>query len=324
MVWPLARGWGFAKDDIAVRCNERVRSSSFERTSPLRRGRWLGSVCTMSAYSTRVVRNLIVSVSILSCVVALPGVAAADMPAPPLLELAAPPADAIVHESGLATKVLVPGTGTEPPGANDVVAVHYTGWTADGEVVDSTVGRTKPTGLPVDKVIPGWAEGLQQMVVGEKRRMWIPEALAFQGREGAPAGMLVFDVELFEIDRRTPPPAPADVAAPPTDAEVMKSGLASRILRPGVGSEHPKISSRVTVHYTGWTTEGEMFDSSITRNQATSFSLRQVIKGWSEGMQLMVVGEKRRFWIPEKLAYKGQRGKPQGMLVFDIELLSFH
>ena len=134
--------------------------------------------------------------------------------------------------------------------------------------------------------------------------------------------MLVFDVELIEItDQVEPPKAPADVAAPPADAEVTDSGLASRVLAPGTGTEHPAADSRVTVHYTGWTTDGAMFDSSVTRGQPATFGLNQVIPGWTEGLQLMVTGEKRRLWIPEELAYKGQQGRPQGMLVFDVELL---
>jgi peptidylprolyl isomerase len=63
-----------------------------------------------------------------------------------------------------------------------------------------------------------------------------------------------------------------------------------------------------------------MFDSSVTKGPPASFSLDGVIDGWTEGVQMMVVGEKRRFWIPAKLAYEGKDG-PQGMLVFDIELI---
>jgi peptidylprolyl isomerase len=77
----------------------------------------------------------------------------------------------------------------------------------------------------------------------------------------------------------------------------------------------------VRVHYTGWTTDGQMFDSSVARNEPIAFGLNQVIAGWTEGVQLMVEGEKRRLWIPERLAYPGQRGAPQGMLVFDVELI---
>lgn len=116
-------------------------------------------------------------------------------------------------------------------------------------------------------------------------------------------------------------PAPADVAAPPAEATRSASGLATRVLTPGTGTEHPRANSRVKVHYTGWTTDGQMFDSSVARNEPISFGLNQVISGWTEGVQLMVEGETRRLWIPEKLAYGGQRGAPQGMLVFDVELI---
>ena len=64
-----------------------------------------------------------------------------------------------------------------------------------------------------------------------------------------------------------------------------------------------------------------MFDSSVARNEPISFGLNQVIQGWTEGVQLMVEGETRRLWIPEQLAYRGQRGAPQGTLVFDVELI---
>ena len=116
-------------------------------------------------------------------------------------------------------------------------------------------------------------------------------------------------------------PAPADVAAPPADATVTPSGLASRVLEAGTGTQHPGPRSRVLVHYSGWTTDGKMFDSSVTRGEPAEFPLGNVIAGWTEGLQLMVVGEKRRFWIPEDLAYKGQGGAPAGMLVFDVELI---
>src|SRR5438477_206409 len=115
------------------------------------------------------------------------------------------------------------------------------------------------------------------------------------------------------------PPSP-DVAAPPNDAKKAPSGLATKVLQPGTGKDHPRADEIVTVNYTGWTTDGKMFDSSIVSGQPITFPLNGVIKGWTEGVQLMVEGEKARFWIPDTLAYKGQQG-PQGTLVFDIELL---
>jgi FKBP-type peptidyl-prolyl cis-trans isomerase len=116
-------------------------------------------------------------------------------------------------------------------------------------------------------------------------------------------------------------PAPADVAAPPADATTTSTGLASKVMKPGAGTNHPTARSRVRVHYSGWTTDGKMFDSSVTRNEPISFGLNQVIPGWTEGVQLMVEGETRRLWIPEKLAYAGAPGAPKGMLVFDVELI---
>ena len=113
--------------------------------------------------------------------------------------------------------------------------------------------------------------------------------------------------------------APPDVAAPPEEAEFTESGLASKVLKEGTGTEHPTATSTVTVHYTGWKTDGTMFDSSVKRGKKSSFPLNRVIKGWTEGLQLMVVGEKRRFWIPTDLAY-GENGRVPGMLVFDVEL----
>lgn len=116
-------------------------------------------------------------------------------------------------------------------------------------------------------------------------------------------------------------PPPPDVAAPPADALRSPTNLASKVITPGTGTRHPRPNSRVTVHYTGWTTDGVTFDSSVTRGEPTTFGLDEVITGWTEGVQMMVEGEKRRFWIPARLAYEGSPGRPQGMLVFDIELI---
>jgi peptidylprolyl isomerase len=118
------------------------------------------------------------------------------------------------------------------------------------------------------------------------------------------------------------PDTPADVAAPPADAQTTDSGLATKVLRPGTGTEHPKVTDTVTVHYAGWTTDGKPFDSSYGRGKPATFSLNRMIDGWKEALPLMVPGEMRRLWIPESLAYKGRPGRPAGMLVFDVELIS--
>jgi len=266
--------------------------------------------------------------------VATPPPAAAPPPAtpPPIpgalpapADVKAPPADAEKTASGLVSKVLEKGSGSTHPGPTDVVEVNYTGWTTDGRMFDSSVVRKQPLKFPLNQVIKGWTEGVQLMVKGEKRRFWIPGNLAYGDtpRGGAPSGTLVFDVDLLGIVEA--PTTPADVAHAPSSAKKTKSGIAYRVLKKGTGKEHPTAESTVEVHYSGWTTDGKMFDSSVTRGEPAMFKLGQVIKGWTEGVQLMVQGEKTRFWIPGNLAYGDtptRPGAPSGMLVFDIDLLS--
>ncbi len=253
---------------------------------------------------------------------AVPAAAApAPPPAPP--DVAAIPADAEKSASGLAWKVLKPGTGTVHPAPADKVTVNYDGWTTNGRIFDSTTMRGKPSNFTVANLVPGMTEGIKLMVVGEKRRFWMPEKIAFKSAPGKPQGMCVFEIELLDIQapaQTIGTATPADVASVPGDAKRTSSGLASKVLKPGTGTKHPTANSTVTVHYSGWTPDGKMFDSSVLRGQPATFSLNQVIQGWTEGVQLMVEGEKARFWIPEKLAYKGERS-PYGMLVFDIELI---
>lgn len=247
-----------------------------------------------------------------------------DLPAP--ADVAAPPADATRTATGLAYKILTPGTGAEHPAKEDRVEVHYTGWTTDGKMFDSSVVRGKTAKFKLTQVIPGWTEGVQLMTVGEKTRFWIPVELAYNNRPGKPAGMLVFDVELVGIQAAPKPiPAPEDVAAPPKDAKKTKSGLIYKVLTPGTGKVHPTATSTVEVDYTGWSLDGTMFDSSVTRGKRASFQLNGVIPGWTEGVQLMVEGEKTRFWIPAAMAYgetPSRPGAPAGNLTFDVELHS--
>lgn len=122
-----------------------------------------------------------------------------------------------------------------------------------------------------------------------------------------------------QADPTTPP---ADVAAAPEHARRSISGLRWCVMRPGDGNARPTASDRVTVHYTGWTTDGEMFDSSHTRGEPATFPVNALIPGWTEGLQRMTVGEVTRFWIPQSIAYGGQVGGPRGMLVFDVELIA--
>jgi peptidylprolyl isomerase len=107
--------------------------------------------------------------------------------------------------------------------------------------------------------------------------------------------------------------------------QTTSSGLQYQRLTQGTGVTHPKAHSKVTVHYHGTLTDGTIFDSSVDRGEPITFGLNQVIPGWTEGVQLMVEGEKTRFFIPSNLGY-GDRsaGKipPGSVLIFDVEWLA--
>lgn len=109
--------------------------------------------------------------------------------------------------------------------------------------------------------------------------------------------------------------------------KVTESGLQYLVLQEGTGSVHPKASDKVTVHYHGTLLDGTVFDSSVERGETIQFGLGQVIKGWTEGLQLMVEGEKTRLFIPSELAY-GNRAVgtiPSGsVLIFDVELIKIN
>ena len=121
------------------------------------------------------------------------------------------------------------------------------------------------------------------------------------------------------------PTSPKPQIQLPLGVEITDSGLKSKVLRPGEAGAHPNSLSTVTAHYKGWTPDGNVFDSSYARGKPSEFLLNQVISGWTEGLQLMTSGEKRRFWIPAKLAYGDapRDGRPAGELIFDVELINF-
>ena len=233
----------------------------------------------------------------------------------------APPAGGEKSGTGLISILVRGGNGTEKPASTDIVTVHYTGWSSDGRLFDSSIVRGPAVSFPLDKVaVPGWRECVLLMTLGEKRRCWMPENLAYRGQAGRPKGTMLFEIELLDI-RANPLIAPPDVKGPPDDAKRTANGLAYKVLRPGKGVRNPSRFGRVTVHYTGWTTDGRMFDSSVAKGMPATFRLDDVIKGWTEGVPLMVEGERTRFWVPENLAYGGKGDGPRGMLVFDIELI---
>jgi FKBP-type peptidyl-prolyl cis-trans isomerase len=241
-------------------------------------------------------------------------------------DVSAPPVEATRTASGLAFTVLKGGgSGGERPQPGNSVKVRYTGWTPDGRRFGGT-DRNTPLVLPLEAAIRGWQEVLPLMTTGEQRRLWVPAGLAYgiiSGRPDAPAGPLTFDLELLAVYKA--PARPVRLATPPPNARRTHSGLSYQILRKGTGAARPIATSLVQVHYTGWTADGTMFDSSEARGLPPTFPVDGVMPGWTEGLQLMVVGEKARFWIPSRLAYGARPespGTPAGPLVCDLELLA--
>lgn len=188
--------------------------------------------------------------------------------------------------------------------AADFVKLRYSIRNLDGKLVEASADGQAAV-MAVERMIPEWREAVKAMGPGDRKTVRTAE--------------YEIEFELLEIIRG--PETPADLTAPPADAEKTRSGLASKVLREGTGSTKPRRRSTVRVHYSGWSGDGRLFDSTILRGQPAEFRLDQVIDGWTEGLQMMVPGEVRRFWIPAKLAYAKEPGKPQGLLVFDIELI---
>ncbi|MBP0903202.1 FKBP-type peptidyl-prolyl cis-trans isomerase [Mariniflexile gromovii] len=106
--------------------------------------------------------------------------------------------------------------------------------------------------------------------------------------------------------------------------KVTESGLQYKVLKEGTGAK-PTAESKVKVHYHGTLIDGTVFDSSVERGEPTEFGVGQVIRGWTEGLQLMSVGSKYKFFIPQDLAYgarqAGEKIKPYSTLIFEVELL---
>jgi len=227
-----------------------------------------------------------------------------------------------------------PADGVAPK-AEDIVVVHYVGTLTDGTEFDSSVRRGAAAKFPLNRVIPGWTEGVQLMTEGDKYRFFIPPELAY-GEKGAPGAIgpneaLIFDVELLRVSGPERNLAAAkkflDENAKKAGVKSTKSGLQYEVLAEGpAGGRTPSDANKVSVHYEGRLLDGSVFDSSYDRGEPIEFPLAGVIAGWTEGLQLMSEGDKYRLFIPPALGY-GEQGTPGGpigpneALVFDVELL---
>lgn len=243
----------------------------------------------------------------------------AGPPTPP--NVGAPPANAPRTASGAPYEQVSRGTGKEKPRFHDLVTIRYSAWTASGRLVDSTVVTKQPEQTFVFRKPPAIEEVLRTMVVGEVVRVWVPEP-QIDVMPPLASGTLTYEIELLAVRAMTPPPpVPRDVAGPPADAKKTARGVFYKQLKPGAGTATPAPKDRVRVHYTGWTTDGRLFDSSVVRGEAAVMALDRSLVGLADGLGTMTIGSKARLWVPVELAYENAPGAPKGMLVFDVDLL---
>lgn len=235
------------------------------------------------------------------------------------------PTNAVELVPGVEYIVLEEGSGQQLD--TEYVTYSMDMYLDDGTLVMSSEEQGNYT-QPVEmlrSMVPGVADALTAMKVGETRRYWIEPKNLAPGYPEMANKLHVIDFTL--VGGQGALPAPENVAAPPADAPRTENGIAYVVLEEGPAdkTEQPKVSDTVTVHYTGWQTDGRMFDSSVLRGQPAEFPLARLIPGWQEAIPLMSRGDKYRFWIPEALAYgnSSRPGAPKGMLVFDIELVDF-
>jgi peptidylprolyl isomerase len=206
--------------------------------------------------------------------------------------------------------------------AGGKVKVHYTGWLTNGDIFDSSVVRKEPIEFGLKDVIKGWQEGIPGMKPGGVRRLKIPADLAYGNRKVGtipPGSTLVFEVELLEAENK---PELPDLKSKEWK-KLGDAGLEIWDVVEGKG-DAVKAGAKVTVHYTGWLTNGKQFDSSFG-NDPITFGLDQVVKGWGDGIPGMKPGGVRRLRIPAELGY-GKRGAgedipPDSVLIFEVKLI---
>jgi len=231
---------------------------------------------------------------------------------------------------GLQFTDLEAGTGSAVV-SGSVVEIEVTMWLEDGEFVMSTYSGERP--IPFNqgggRVLPGWDQGTLGMKTGGKRLVRIPANLAF-GDKGRgkikPNATVLAQIDLVKVGdpRHVPEVMPKFDESAMTTTE---SGLQYVETQKGDGKQ-PQKGQQINVEYTGWLTNGTMFDSSFKGPNALRFPVGQgrVIKGWDEGLLSMSVGGKRLLRIPPDLAY-GERGSPpvipaNSTLIFQVELVS--
>ena len=228
------------------------------------------------------------------------------------------PKNAIESAGGMSYVVLQPAKAGSKSIKPDFFEYRVVIWNknAAGKFTASESGVLRANFKTIAKSSPAVARAAIMSTVGETRRWWF-------SLPGDSTQTQIIDLTVLgNVD---PAPAPADVATVPANAIKTASGLAYRVIKKGNGNTHPSLQSTITIDYSGWTPDGKLFDSSITRGERAVFPLNGLISGWKEGLTLMSPGDTYRFWIPGHLAYDSipNANGPKGMLVFDVTLYGF-
>ena len=230
--------------------------------------------------------------------------------------------------SGIRYYIIEEGEGDKPVDGS-VVQMNYTGYLENGKIFETSLKNPKPFKflLGSEGLLKSLEEGVKLMSPGAKYKFFISSELAFGDKSKGPNipenSNLIFDVELLEVQ---PEIHPKPFNTKGKKKIKSKTGLKYYIIKEGEGpaAEKDKI---VTVHYTGYFKNGDIFESSVKRDEPIQFPLGNdfVIKAWEEGLKGMKPGGKKRLIVPYKLGY-GKEGNPPAIppktdLIFDIELL---
>jgi FKBP-type peptidyl-prolyl cis-trans isomerase len=225
--------------------------------------------------------------------------------------------------------------GPKPTVQTPVQKYSYMIGTDFGNMIEQNIaGTVKGIGVPLDTVALRW--GMQDVL--QKRTKLLTETELASIKQSFDSLMQKKQKEMQAMQQEKGAQMQGDAPKNKATGEafleankkkagvtVTASGLQYEVIKKGAGLK-PKATDKVKVHYVGTTLDGKEFDSSIKRGQPVEFPLSNVIPGWTEGLQLMNVGSKFKFYIPSKLAY-GEAGAPQGgigpnsVLVFEVELL---
>ncbi|MCX6256488.1 MAG: FKBP-type peptidyl-prolyl cis-trans isomerase [Bacteroidia bacterium] len=236
--------------------------------------------------------------------------------------------DTVKTSSGLKYIVSAKGKGAKVEKGKNV-QINYSAYFIDGKMFDSSVKKGQPLKFPAGTgaiSLKGLEEGVMLMSEGDKIRFIIPPELGLPAnpqQKGGPGGQtLIFDVELLKVMPEIKI-TPYDIQG--KEVKTTASGLKYIEVKKSNG-KLAESGKTVVVHYTGYLENGNIFDSSVKRDEPIKFKLGsgQVIKGWEEGIALMGIGDKFRFIIPASLAY-GDKEMGQipanSTLIFDVELV---